>query len=296
MKILTAIDLLREKTIRLEIKEDHLDDFSPQQKIVLSHQKGEKVLGEIVTIPREVPSGVANINYKILRIATKQEIEKYEELQKGRKERLKKAKDLSQKLKLEMHFFESRVNFDNRIISFFFTSNNPVDFREFLKKIIPEFPGKRIHLERVGMREKARMVGGIGTCGRGEDCCQFWNHNTQTLVPLDAVRDQGIVINKNEKIFGVHGKIKSCFLHEWDLYKEKRRFLPHMKQKVSVGQKKGRVMGLDILNQRVKISFEDDSFDIHPIAEVNFENKKNAPAEPEVEIPELSLDIETTEI
>ncbi len=295
MKILTVKDLLREKIIRLSFAGNDNNDYNYQDKVILSHKKGEQVFGEILREPREVPSGVSNENYKLKRKATEKEIANYKKLQTGKKERLLIAKNLSKELKLEMNFFESRVNFDNRLISFFFVTEQPVDFREFLKKIIPQFPGKRLHLERVGLREKARIIGGIGVCGRSEDCCQFWNINTDVPVPLDAVRDQGIVINKNEKIFGVHGKIKSCFLHEWDLYKEKRKYLPHIKQRVTVGNKKGKVLGLNILNQLVKVAFEDGAVDLLPLADVNFDNKKKAPEDNPIEIPKLEIDLEKTD-
>jgi len=146
------------------------------------------------------------------------------------------------------------------------------------------------------MREKARIVGGIGVCGRGDDCCQFWNLNENVPVPLDSVRDQGVVINKNEKIFGVHGKIKSCFLHEWDLYRQKRKFLPHMKQAVKIGDRSGRVAALEILNQRVKIAFENGEIESFPIEEVQYENKRETPPENEIEIPKLEIDIDGTQI
>ena len=147
----------------------------------------------------------------------------------------------------------------------------------------------RIHLQRTGAREKARIVGGFGICGR-EACCSFLELNTDR-VPMDAVRDQGIMIKNNEKIFGVCGKLKGCLLYELPLYREKRKYLTHIRQQVKVGKKEGRIVGLDILNKKVKVLFENEIAEIFPVEEVEYENKKVEPEEEKVEDKQLEIDI-----
>ena len=190
---------------------------------------------------------------------------------------------------LDIKFFESRIGWQNRMTSFFFVSENPVDFRELLKKMIQGFKG-RIHLERVSSRQRTKIIGGIGPCGRS-DCCQFQSFNHKK-VSLDAVRDQGIMINNNSKIFGLHNKIKTCFLYELDGYRKNRRYLPHIRQEVTIGEQKGRVIGLDILNLKVKIFLENDTIETFPVEKVTYENKRQAPEEPELNFDEHQLDIE----
>jgi cell fate regulator YaaT (PSP1 superfamily) len=173
--------------------------------------------------------------------------------------------------------------------SFFFVSENPVDFRELLKKMIQGFKG-RIHLERVSPRQRTKIIGGIGSCGR-TDCCQFQSFNTKK-VSLDAVRDQGIMINNNPKIFGLHNKIKTCFLYELAGYRKNRRYLPHIRQEVLIKKQKGRVIGLDILNLKVKVFLENDTIETFPVADIEYENKREAPKDPELNFDKYNLDIE----
>ena len=115
-------------------------------------------------------------------------------------------------------------------------------------------------------------------------------------VSLDAVRDQGIMINNNPKIFGLHNKIKTCFLYELDGYRKNRRYLPHIRQEVIIKKQKGRVIGLDILNLKVKVFLENDTIEIFPVADIEYENKREAPKDPELNFDEYHLDIEGNEV
>jgi cell fate regulator YaaT (PSP1 superfamily) len=141
------------------------------------------------------------------------------------------------------------------------------------------------------MRERTRMVGGIGGCGRGHDCCQFLPLKKQK-VTLDSVRDQGIMINNNDKILGLHGNIKTCFLYEVDDYREKRKYLPHIRQIVKIGSQEARVTGLDILNQKVKVIMENGNFETYPVSEVQFEGKREMPEEPPLNFEEVKMNSE----
>ena len=293
MQIWLVADLVREKQVQLEAG----GDFDFGDFVILKGEKGELVLGKIASRAREVPGALIRSKLQIERRATKSEIAKYENGFADEKSRTQKAQKVAERLKLDIRFFGSRVNFDDKLISFFFRSDRPVDFRDLLKNLITQFPGKRLHLDRVGAREKCRMIGGVGSCGRVEDCCQFWKYNSEVPVPLDAVRDQGVMVYANPKIYGQHGKVKSCFLHEWDLYKSRRKFLPHLKQTVKVGQKEGRVIGNDILNLKVKVAFEGEGTQTFDLSELEWKNKpKSEQIEPELKIEKLQIDLQKSGI
>ena len=101
------------------------------------------------------------------------------------------------------------------------------------------------------------------------------------------------MINNNSKIFGNHGKIKTCMLYELDNYKENRKYAPHMKQVVQVGKnQKGRVVGIDILNRKVKVQLENDTIEIFAVKDLSYENKKEALAEVPLEFDKYTVSSE----
>ena len=231
MRIIKAHDIIRSKDLKVEITEDQT--FIYGQKILVKAPK-EELVCSVNQLPRDVPGLKADEGVSFKQKLTDTEIATFEEGQKGAHERVKKAQKMADDLKLKMRFFDSRVGWKGKMISFLFTAEHPVDFRDLLKKMTQGFSG-RIHLERVSPRERARIMGGVGTCGR-TNCCQFLGFNHQK-VSLDAVRDQGIMINNNAKIFGVHGKIKTCYLYELDQYRKKPKIPPSHKTRSPCGKR-----------------------------------------------------------
>ncbi len=270
MKILPVIDLLRHRFVRIGVSDDI--DFLPHEKILCEGKTKEKICARVLATSREIPDGVFDENYKYKRKLDEEEIEKYEEMQKNGRERVKKAQKLSDKHNLEMRFFASRKSFDSRTTSFFFTSNKTVDFRNLLKDLGTEFK-TRIHLERVGARDKARIHGGCGQCGK-KTCCS--NFKTQlNSVPMDAARDQNLLTKDNEKILGSCGKLKCCLMYELPQYREMRKKLPHLRQTVYLKNgDKTRVIALDILNKKVKIAKENETTITVEISEISIEKPK----------------------
>lgn len=286
MNIVKILDILRDKELRLNIPDDI--ELSYGDHLLIKAPK-ETFVAQALESPRKVPN-IKNENDLVFdRILDEKEIKDFEKTQGDGFERTQRAQKMADKLGLKIKFFESRIGWKGRMISFFFTSANPIDFRDLLKEMIQGFKG-RIHLERVSDRQRTRIVGGVGSCGRA-DCCQFLHFNNKK-VSLDAVRDQGIMINNNPKIFGLHNKIKTCLLYELDDYRKNRKYLPHIRQEVTVGKQSGRVIGLDILNRTVKIFLENDTIEVFPVADVAYENKREAPKEPELSFEEYDVTID----
>jgi len=286
MNIVKIRDIIRDKELRLAIDEDVSLQYGTYLLV-----KGAKdtFVAQALGDSRNAPSIKTDNDLVFKKLLSDQEVEDFKKLQHGEKERVCKAQSFADKLNLNARFFASRIGWEGQMSSFFFTSPAPIDFRELLKLLIKEFRG-RIHLERVSDRQRTRIIGGIGSCGR-IDCCQFLHFNNKK-VSLDAVRDQGVMINHNSKIFGLHNKIKTCFLYELSDYKKNRRYLPHIKQEVTIKKQKGRVIGLDILNQRVKVFLENDTIEVFPVSEVDYPNKKEAPEVPELNFDKYNVDIE----
>ncbi len=261
MKIVQVVDLLRHQLVRLATEED----FSVHDYVLLKNDR-DKIIGQVVSKSREVPGAKADEGYKLVEKLGETDINRYKETQEKETERVAVAKQCAEDLKLPMRFFASRCDFTGKVFSFFFTSEEKVDFRDLLKTL-PKKVDARIHLQRVGTRDRAKILSGFGRCGR-PTCCSTFKVELES-VPLDSARDQNLLTRDNNKLFGLCGKLKCCLLYEVGLYRELRRNLPHIKQAVTVDGKSGRVMGLDILNQRVKILFDEtDIFDVFDIEDV----------------------------
>ena len=267
MKIVQVIDLLRHQLVRLATEED----FSVHDYVLLKNDR-DKLVGQVVSKSREVAGAKADNGYELVEKLEKKDLEKYRKAELGEKDRVIIAKQCAEELKLPMRFFASRSDFAGNVFSFFFTSEEKVDFRDLLK-ILPKRVSSRIHLQRVGTRDRAKILGGFGRCGR-PTCCSTFKVELES-VPLDSARDQNLLTRDNNKLFGLCGKLKCCLLYEVGLYRELRRNLPHIKQAVTVEGKSGRVMGLDILNQKVKVLLDDT--DMYEVFDVDLVKKKFAP-------------------
>ena len=284
MQIIQVRDFIRYKTLTIPTPQEAL---SFKQKVLLNGDR-EKIFAEVVGLSRNLPGAKVSEDATFGKVLTGKEVEAFEKLQEGEIERIRNAQKAAEDLKLEMKFFSSRIGWDNKVSGFLFVSEKPVDFRELLK-VLPKMFSGRIHLQRVDPRDRAQITGGIGPCGRLE-CCMFMPLSSQK-VSLDAVRDQGVMIKNNPKIYDVSGKIKRCFLYEVDQYRAQRKYLPHIKQEVSVNGKKARVTGLDILNQKIKVVFTDGGIpEVFPAQDVEYPNKSNFIQKPlEFEMPAIDL-------
>lgn len=278
MKILQVLDLLKNKIVQLPLPEDI--SFSTYQLVLIDSGK-EKIVAKVLTFSREIPNPTMTENYVFERVLTKEETADWHEKMDNSRERVITARELSEKNELDMHFFESRQDFEGRVFSFFFVSPGNVDFRELLKDLAQTFK-KRIHLQRVSPNDRLKMIGGYDLSGREnvDDFAKFMKERPT----MDVVRDQGIMIRNNPRIYDFSGKIKGNLVYEVSLYREMRQYMPHMKQRVKVGDRIGKVKGLDILRNRVKIEFDGSIIDYFDVKDVEYDNKKPLPPQKEIEI------------
>ena len=254
MKILQFVDLLRYNFITIEVEDSLEDEIQAGDKIILQTDR-DYIVGKVLGGVRKLPNASVDKSYKFLRKFDLSEDQNFSLLLDKEKDRVRIAQKAADKLGLQMNFFASKNDLKGNIFSFFFVSEDKIDFRELLK-VLPRDIRGRIHLQRVGPRDKARIIGGMGICGR-KVCCVSFKKSLDT-VPLNSARDQNLMIKNNSKLFGLCGKLKCCLLYEVSHYREKRKFLPHLKQMVKlVDGRQGQVIGLDILNQKVRIVFSE---------------------------------------
>ncbi|MBU1992930.1 MAG: regulatory iron-sulfur-containing complex subunit RicT [Patescibacteria group bacterium] len=159
-----------------------------------------------------------------------------------------------EKYGLDMQLFEASYSFDGSKINFIFTADDRVDFRELVKDLAKHFQ-KQIHLKQIGPRDKARVVSGVGRCGRKLCCSAFLNR--MESITMDMVRSQDLVSKGSSKLSGSCGKLLCCLKYEVEEYARLRSELPPMGSIVKTKDVEGRVIGLDVLNQKMKLAVGD---------------------------------------
>lgn len=155
--------------------------------------------------------------------------------------------------KLEMKLVDVEYTFDRNKIIFYFTAEGRVDFRELVKDLAAVFK-TRIELRQIGVRDEAKMLGGIGPCGRMLCCSTFLGDFEP--VSIKMAKDQNLSLNP-AKISGVCGRLMCCLKYENDQYESAKQELPDIGEKIAVHQGKGRVVGLNILERLVQIELSE---------------------------------------
>ena len=167
---------------------------------------------------------------------------------------------------LDMQLVSAEYAFDGSKILFFFTADERVDFRELVKNLASMFH-TRIELRQIGVRDKAKMVGGLGICGR-PFCCASFLDDFQP-VSIKMAKTQNLSLNPT-KISGTCGRLMCCLKYEQDAYEDLIRSSPKLDSFVDTPEGRGTVVELDLLRQRVKVRMEDtpETVGVFPNAEI----------------------------
>ncbi len=188
-----------------------------------------------------------NMAGKILRVTTEGDQKQIEN------NRLKAGDAVSQcerkihERKLDMRIVKAEYSFDGSKIIFFFASEGRVDFRNLVKDLARIFR-VRIELKQIGVRDKAKIIGGYGVCGR-ELCCSSYMKSFHPL-SIKMSKEQGLPLNPT-KISGVCGRIKCCMAYEYSVYKEYAKSLPRTGDQITTPDGKGTVIAVNILKRFV---------------------------------------------
>ena len=190
---------------------------------------------------------------KVIRLATAQDEKTIAE----NRAKEKKAYEVClQKIadhQLDMQLVSAEYAFDGSKILFYFTADERVDFRDLVKNLASVFH-TRIELRQIGVRDKAKMVGGLGICGR-PFCCASFLEDFQP-VSIKMAKTQNLSLNPT-KISGTCGRLMCCLKYEQDAYEDLIRNSPKMDSFVDTPEGRGTVVDVDLLRQRVKVRMED---------------------------------------
>ena len=189
------------------------------------------------------------VNGKIIRISTKKDYQNYKTDIKDSEKALLDAKTLAKKYNLQMKIIDAAFTFDRNQLLIHFYSEDRIDFR-LLAKDLAGIYKTRIELRQIGVRDKAKKVGGYGCCGEKLCCARFLNDFDS--VSISMAKNQNISLNPN-KINGVCGRLLCCLKYENDNYKDCRKCVPNLGQIIKTSQGEGRVIDVDLLNKKYKV-------------------------------------------
>lgn len=233
------------------------EPYSPQKgdKVVVETVRGLE-LGFVETDVKEIPDEELEHELKpIVRMANKYDIKNYlSNLEKAEKD-FEACKKIVSNRKLDMKLLYCEYTLDKQKIIIYYNAEGRVDFRELLKDLASEFR-VRIELRQIGPREGAKIIGGIGPCGR-EICCK--QHLREfDLVTMKMAKDQNMSLSAS-KIAGLCGKLMCCISYENETYCEIRKRIPLTGDIVNTPNAKNcKVVGIDILAERIKVMDKDE--------------------------------------
>lgn len=185
----------------------------------------------------------------VLRIADENDIAKHKENKDKEEEALNICISKIEEHGLKMKLIDVEYTFDNNKVIFYFTAEGRVDFRELVKDLATIFK-TRIELRQIGVRDEAKMIGGLGPCGRPLCCSTFLGDFAS--VSIKMAKEQSLSLNPT-KISGICGRLMCCLNYEQSTYEEIRKELPRVGSVVETELGKGEVVGNNVLKELVRV-------------------------------------------
>lgn len=243
--------------------------------------------GHVVVGPKEVNEDeIIPPLKKVLRVATEEDISTNKENKVKEQEAfdvcVKKIEDHN----LNMKLIDVEYTFDNNKVIFYFTADGRVDFRELVKDLAAIFK-TRIELRQIGVRDEAKMIGGLGPCGKSLCCSTFLGDFEP--VSIKMAKEQNLSLNPT-KISGICGRLMCCLKYEHETYEKILERMPLVGSIIMTPMGRGTVMATNTLLEivKAKVKVEDGTEDIVPFVLDEIEEiERKQPKEPEIDVKEL---------
>ncbi len=212
----------------------------------------------------------------VVRIATEADLKHAEENKKKEAEAFETCKEKIAYHKLDMNLVEAEYTFDNSKLLFYFTSDGRVDFRELVKDLASVFR-TRIELRQIGIRDEAKLLGGLGVCGRPFCCSSFLSDFVQ--VSIKMAKEQNFSLN-SAKISGACGRLMCCLRYEHETYEEAIKKTPPLGSTVKTPNGNGTVVETNPLAELIKVRLDDKpeapkSFSVNDVTLLHLKKQKN---------------------
>ena len=239
-----------------------------------------QAFGEIVTPVQEINEQILNSQLQpVVRVATAADVQHHKENKAAEKEAFALCQKKIAEHKLDMKLVSVEYNFDNSKILFYFTANGRVDFRSLVKDLAGVFR-TRIELRQIGVRDEAKMIGGLGPCGR-PICCAAFLGDFQP-VSIKMAKEQNLSLNPI-KISGVCGRLMCCLKYEEDNYEETRRHMPRVGKEVVTPDGTGVVTDLNVIKETVRVRLQKgDNYEFKDYSAADCQRPGSQPAQPPV--------------
>jgi cell fate regulator YaaT (PSP1 superfamily) len=225
------------------------DDIRMGDHIICEIDKGT-CLGVVLNEPLETnKTGLKKITRKVI----ENEINEYRALREKERSVFNFCKQKIQEMKLPMKLLNAEYLFGGTKLIFYFISESRVDFRELVKELAKEFK-IRIELRQVGVRDEAKIIGGLGNCGNVVCCRRFLNNFS--IVSIKMVKEQSLALNPS-KISGICGRLMCCLAYEYNTYVDCKKDFPKVGKRVTVPQGEGKVVKHNTLNFTITVHLDD---------------------------------------
>lgn len=227
-------------------------DFHQGDRVIVETSRGVEC-GTVALANKEVDEEkIVHPLKKVLRQATKKDLEHLEENKAREKEAMKICEEKIRNHNLDMKLVDVEYTFDNSKILFYFTSDGRVDFRQLVKDLATVFR-TRIELRQIGVRDEAKMLGGLGMCGR-PFCCNGFLGEFQP-VSIKMAKEQGLSLSP-VKISGTCGRLMCCLKYEQEAYSDLLKHTPKVGTNVRTPEGKGTVVETALLTGKVKVKLD----------------------------------------
>ncbi len=258
--------------------------FEVGQMVIVETARGDEC-GAVCETNRKVDDDtIVKPLKKVLRLATKKDLQKVEENLKKSKEAFAFCEKKVLERGLDMKLVDVEISFDSGKMLFYFTSDGRVDFRELVKDLASQFHA-RIEPRQIGVRDEAKMLGGIGICGQPYCCKRFLDDFHP--VSIKMAKEQGLSLNPT-KISGSCGRLMCCLKYEQNAYEHLNSISPNVGATVKTKDGVGTVVDINLLTGNMLVKFENSEIP----AKYNRDDVKilsrgkRKQAEPEVEVEE----------
>ncbi|OPX46687.1 PSP1 domain-containing protein [Clostridium thermobutyricum] len=243
---------------------------------------GQCVIGEKMIDESEIIAPLKTV----IRVADENDIAKHKENKEKEEEALRICTEKIWDHKLDMKLIDVEYTFDNNKVIFYFTADGRVDFRELVKDLATIFK-TRIELRQIGVRDEAKMIGGLGPCGRTMCCSSFLGDFTS--VSIKMAKEQNLSLNPT-KISGICGRLMCCLNYEQSTYEDIRKRLPRVGSIVETELGTGEVVQNNIVKESVKVKLRNGEEEF--IEQFNINNIKMIKGDYEDVIDESDIRLE----
>ena len=233
--------------------------LEPGEYVIVETPRGPEIAKVVIGPDQVVVNELGRDELKpILRLATEADIRRADDLKREAAELLPEARRIGENAGFRAHIDGAEFTLDRRRLTLSFTSDDRLDYRDIVRKTSDRF-GVKVDMRQMGARDRAKLAGGYGICGR-ELCCSSWL-TTFPSISIRMAKEQDLPLNP-QKISGLCGRLLCCLSYEEEGYKEMRKSLPKLGQRCSTPTGEGRVIGVNILRRQVTLVVDGQRLDV----------------------------------